>query len=169
MRAAKKAGHTGTRFGAKGRGGGGDSRFGRGRRAALFMRLRSNARRVVVKARVVSQQDTRFRSSPLARHIAYLRREGVTRDGAKAHLFDAASDEADTKAFAERCEDDRHHFRLIISPEDAARMDDLRGFGTEVREAMAQRIDHLASEGLVVFAPDLIGTLRQHDLDQAGA
>ncbi|MBB2199911.1 MAG: DUF3363 domain-containing protein [Gluconacetobacter sp.] len=136
MRAAKKAGHTGTRFGAKGRGGGGGSRFGRGRRAALSMRLRSNARRVVVKARVVRQQGTRFRSAPLARHIAYLRREGVTRDGAKAHLFDAGSDEADSKAFAERCEDDRHHFRFIVSPEDAARMEDLRGFARELMQDM---------------------------------
>ncbi|MBB2206469.1 relaxase/mobilization nuclease domain-containing protein [Gluconacetobacter takamatsuzukensis] len=136
MRAAKKAGHTGTRFGARGRGGGGGSRFGRGRRAALSMRLRSNARRVVVKARVVRQQGTRFRSAPLARHIAYLRREGVTRDGAKAHLFDAGSDEADSKAFAERCEDDRHHFRFIVSPEDAARMEDLRGFARELMQDM---------------------------------
>jgi type IV secretory pathway VirD2 relaxase len=136
MRAAKRAGHTGTRFGAKGRGGGGGSRFGRGRRAALSMRLRSNARRVVVKARVVRQQGTRFRSAPLARHIAYLRREGVTRDGARAHLFDAGSDEADSKAFAERCEDDRHHFRFIVSPEDAARMEDLRGFARELMQDM---------------------------------
>ncbi|MFT8932604.1 MAG: DUF3363 domain-containing protein [Acetobacter syzygii] len=136
MRAAKKAGHTGTRFGAKGRGGGGGSRFGRGRRAALSMRLRSNARRVVVKARVVRQQGTRFRSAPLARHIAYLRREGVTRDGARAHLFDAGSDEADSRAFAERCADDRHHFRFIVSPEDAARMEDLRGFARELMQDM---------------------------------
>ncbi|MBB2185441.1 relaxase/mobilization nuclease domain-containing protein [Gluconacetobacter liquefaciens] len=136
MRAAKRAGHTGTRFGAKGRGGGGGSRFGRGRSAALSMRLRSNARRVVVKARVVRQQGTRFRSAPLARHIAYLRREGVTRDGARAHLFDAGSDEADSKAFAERCADDRHHFRFIVSPEDAARMEDLRGFARELMQDM---------------------------------
>ncbi|MBO1361111.1 DUF3363 domain-containing protein [Acetobacter sacchari] len=135
MRAAKKAGHTGTRFGAKGKGGGG-SRFGRGRRAALSMQLRSNARRVVVKARVVRQQGTRFRSAPLARHIAYLRREGVTRDGARAHLFDAEKDVTDDKAFAERCADDRHHFRFIVSPEDAAKMDDLRGFARELMQDM---------------------------------
>ncbi|MCQ9156825.1 relaxase/mobilization nuclease domain-containing protein [Acidomonas methanolica] len=135
MRAAKRAGHTGTRFGAKGKGGGG-SRFGRGRRAALSMQLRSNARRVVVKARVVRQQGTRFRSAPLARHIAYLRREGVTRDGEKAHLFDAEKEVADDRAFAERCADDRHHFRFIVSPEDAAKMDDLRGFARELMQDM---------------------------------
>ena len=39
-----------------------------------------------------------------------------------------------TKAFAERCEDDRHHFRFIISPEDAAELENLRAF---TRELMA--------------------------------
>ena len=35
-------------------------------------------------------------------------------------MFDATSDAADEQAFAERTADDRHHFRFIISPEDAA-------------------------------------------------
>ena len=43
-------------------------------------------------------------------------------------MFDARSDEADAKAFAERCEDDRHHFRFIVSPEDAPEMADLKTF-----------------------------------------
>ena len=30
-------------------------------------------------------------------------------------MFDATSDEADGDSFAERCEDDRHHFRFIVS------------------------------------------------------
>ena len=63
--------------------------FGRGRRAAVSIRLRSNARRVVMKARVVRHQGTRFRSAPLPKHIAYLKREGVTRDGEDARMFDA--------------------------------------------------------------------------------
>jgi type IV secretory pathway VirD2 relaxase len=89
---------------------------------------------VIVKARVVRHQGARFRAAPLARHIAYLEREGVTRDGADARMFDANSDSADERAFAERCEDDRHHFRFIISPEDAGEMADLRAF---TRELMA--------------------------------
>jgi type IV secretory pathway VirD2 relaxase len=40
-------------------------------------------------------------------------------------MFDAAG-EADGRAFAERCSDDRHHFRFMVSPEDAAQMADLR-------------------------------------------
>ena len=131
MRAAKKAGHTGMAF-AGGRKTQGRSTFGRGRRAALSLSSRSTSRRVLVLARVVRHQGQRFRSAPLARHIAYLKRDGVTRDGADARMFDARSDEADGKAFAERCEDDRHHFRFTVSPEDAADMTDLRAFTREV-------------------------------------
>ena len=47
-------------------------------------------------------------------------------------MFDAASDEADTKSFADRCEDDRHHFRFIISPEDAAELENVRTFAREL-------------------------------------
>ncbi len=47
------------------------------------------------------------------------------------------------------------------------------GFGAEVREAMDRRVDHLVEEGLarrqgqrVVFARDLLDTLRRRELDQ---
>ena len=85
-----------------------------------------------MKARVVRHQGTRFRSAPLPKHMAYLKREGVTRDGEDARMFDAASDTADERAFAERCEDDRHHFRFIVSPEDAAELGDLKTFTREL-------------------------------------
>ena len=53
MRAAKRAGHVGDSFrSSQGRS---RSRFGRGRRAAVSIQLRSNSRRVVMKARVVRQ------------------------------------------------------------------------------------------------------------------
>jgi type IV secretory pathway VirD2 relaxase len=146
MRAAQKAGHVGSSFrSSQGRS---RSRFGRGRRAAVSIRLRSNARRVVMKARVVRHQGTRFRSAPLPKHMAYLKRDGVTRDGADARMFDATSDAADEQAFAERTADDRHHFRFIISPEDAAELADLRTFTRElmqdVERDLGTRLDWVA-------------------------
>ena len=132
MRAARKAGLTGKELG-RGRSGG-SSTFGRGRRAALSLAARSPGRRVVVMARIVRHQGKRFRSALLSKHVAYLKREGVTRDGADARMFGATTEDADTKAFAERCEDDRHHFRFTVSPEDAPEMLDLRTF---TRELMA--------------------------------
>jgi type IV secretory pathway VirD2 relaxase len=128
MRAAKKAGHVGNSF-RSGRSRGRSS-FGRGRRAAISIRLRANARRVVMKARVVRHGGRR--SAPLPKHLAYLKREGVTRNGKDARMFDATSDTVDERAFAERCEDDRHHFRFIISPEDAAALGDLKTFTREL-------------------------------------
>ena len=149
MRAAKKAGHIGKSFG-RGKTGRGGSRFGRGRRAALSLSLSSTSRRVVMKARVVRHHGTRFRSAPLPKHIAYLKREGVTRDGADAQMFDARYDAADERAFAERCEDDRHHFRFIVSPEDAAQLKDLRAFTrelmTDVERDLGTRLDWVATD-----------------------
>jgi type IV secretory pathway VirD2 relaxase len=146
MRAAKRAGHTGRGFGpAKA---GDRSRFGRGRRAAISIRLRSNSRRVVMKARVVRHRSPRFRTAPLSTHIAYLQREGVTKDGRTARMFDAASEAADEKAFAERCHNDRHHFRFIVSPEDAGEIGDLRVFTrelmTDVERDLGTRLDWIA-------------------------
>src|SRR5208282_5083414 len=131
MRAAKKAGHRGQAF-RQSSGTAGRSTFGRGRRAALSLASRSPSRRVVVMTRIVRHHGGRFRSAPLAKHLVYLRREGVTRDGADARMFDANSDDADTKAFVQRCEEDRHHFRFTVSPEDASQMADLRAFTREL-------------------------------------
>jgi type IV secretory pathway VirD2 relaxase len=146
MRAARKAGHTGKGFGREGRCAG--SRFGRGRSAALALSLRSPSRRVVIKARVVRHRGTKFRSAPLARHLGYLKRDGVTRNGADATMFDARSDQADERGFASRVEGDRHHFRFIVSPEDAADMQDLHAFTRELmmnaERDLGTRLDWIA-------------------------
>lgn len=131
MRAARKAGHTGYKFGS-GTSSRGRSTFGRGRFAAAARGLSRTQRQVVVKARVVRHRGTRFRSAPLAKHVAYLQREGVTRDGRDAGLFGPEGEDLDGRDFAARCEDDRHHFRFIVSPEDAGQMQDLRAFARDL-------------------------------------
>jgi type IV secretory pathway VirD2 relaxase len=68
----------------------------------------------------------------LRAHIGYLKRDGVTRDGSSGKLFDAAEDNADGRAFAERCDGDRHHFRFIVSPDDAGELESLRSFTREL-------------------------------------
>ncbi len=49
-------------------------------------------------------------------------------------MFDAERDRADVGAFAERCEDDRHHFRFIVSPEDGAELRSLPDFTRELMD-----------------------------------
>lgn len=148
VRAAKKSGHVSS-SGASGRGSGyGRSSFGRGRTRFARARLFSPSRRVVVKARVVRHKGRAFRSAPLVAHVAYLKREGVTRDGERGVMFDATSDSADDRAFAGRCEGDRHHFRFIVSPEDAANMQDLKAFTRDLARQMevdlGTRLDWIA-------------------------
>ena len=50
--------------------------------------------RFVIKARVVRHRGHQFRSATLTKHVIYLERDGVSRDGADARLFDAKSDVA---------------------------------------------------------------------------
>ena len=130
LAATQKAGGL-HRAGARGKGRGG---FGRGRAASLgaLRGLTSKSRGAVVKTRVVRHGP---KAAPLAAHLSYLRRDGVTRDGAPGKMFDAAGDAADARAFAERCQGDRHHFRFIVSPDDAMQLSDLRAF---TRDLMAQ-------------------------------
>jgi type IV secretory pathway VirD2 relaxase len=138
LAAAKKAGAGVSRSGRIVAGN--RSRFGRGQRASIqanrFITARS--RGAVIKARVVRQSA---RSAPLATHLSYLRREGVTRDGEKARLFGPGGNDADPKAFAERCEGDRHHFRFIVSPDDAAEMADLKSFTRDLVDQMEKDLE----------------------------
>lgn len=118
------------------------SRFGRGQRASIQANrlLTGRSRIVVIKTRVVRHSA---RSAPLGAHLNYLRRDGVTRDGEKARMFGPESNDMDVGAFAERCEDDRHHFRFIVSPEDAPEMVDLKSY---TRELMVQMEKDLGTE-----------------------
>ncbi|WP_449472704.1 relaxase/mobilization nuclease domain-containing protein [Sphingobium chungangianum] len=135
-RAAAKAG-----FLAKGRAGSGTGWTGRGARAGLPTRANPHARRVIIKARIVRHKGLRFRAAPMSRHLSYLQREGVSQEGQEPDMFDATGDGVDTKAFAQRCAEDRHHFRFILSPEDAAEMDDLRGFTRDLMADVASDLD----------------------------
>jgi type IV secretory pathway VirD2 relaxase len=148
LRAAKKAGEGDSYAGRKQSSRHGRSTFGRGRTAFGRSRLFAAQRRVVVKARVVRHQGRAFRSAPLSAHVAYLERDGVTRDGRKAHMFAATEDRADATAFARRGQDDRHHFRFVVTPEDAAELTDLNAFTrdlvSQMESDLGTRLDWVA-------------------------
>ncbi|MER8751651.1 relaxase/mobilization nuclease and DUF3363 domain-containing protein [Mesorhizobium sp. M1050] len=111
------------------------STFGRGRSASVRANrlLTGPSRTVIIKTRLVRHHA---RGAPLAAHLTYLRREGVTRDGEKTRLFGPETGEVDGGAFAEWCGDDRHHFRFIVSPEDAVDMADLKAFARDLMGQM---------------------------------
>lgn len=104
------------------------SRLGRGHTAARFVgaKLTPMSRRVTIKTLLVNHQ----RASPqsLLKHLRYIERDGVGRDGEPGQAYGPQTDTADLNAFKERCADDRHHFRFILSPEDGAELEDLRTY-----------------------------------------
>ena len=134
-RAANQSGRVGELV----RGARSGSSFGRSRAAALGMNKHPATRRVIIKTRIVKNGNAP--PGALSQHISYLERDGVTKDGQDAALFDAGGDDADRDSFAERCEDDRHHFRIMVSPEDAAEMEDLRSFTRELMADMERDLD----------------------------
>ncbi|TMN19389.1 relaxase/mobilization nuclease and DUF3363 domain-containing protein [Pseudoxanthomonas sp. X-1] len=104
------------------------SRLGRGHTAARFAgaKLTPMSRRVTIKTLLANHQ----RASPqsLSKHLRYVERDGAGRDGEPGRAYGPQADEADLDAFKERCQDDRHHFRFIVSPEDGAELHELRTY-----------------------------------------
>jgi type IV secretory pathway VirD2 relaxase len=105
--------------------------------------VRTRARRVAVKARIVKlnpqRGGTRGRQfvsgKAVDAHLRYLERDGVTRDGEKGQVYSAEHDVADGSAFLDRGRDDRHQFRFIVSAEEGVELSDLR---QTTRDLMAQ-------------------------------
>ena len=50
----------------------------------------------------------------------------------------AAGNDVDGRAFAERSEGDRHHFRFIVSPDDTGQLGSLRNFTRELMDQAAR-------------------------------
>ena len=80
---------------------------------------RTDARRVVVKARVV--RLTAYGAKAAAMHLRYIERDGVEKDGSKGALY--GPDGPVRRTFEEPRFGEKHQFRLIVSPEDAGEMD----------------------------------------------
>ena len=126
----------------------GNHAMARGAAAAAFAqdRLGPRSRRVVVKTRLVvlSQRS----AGAVQAHLRYIAREGVTRDSERGVAYDARDDRVDLAAFEQRGRGDRHQFRFIVAPEDAAELEDLQRFTREFMEQMevdlGSRLDWVA-------------------------
>jgi len=139
----------------------GGSRIGRGAVGGRVLGARDphlglRARRAIVKTRLV-RLGTRGIGAARA-HLRYIQRDGVGRDGGVGELYSASEDAADGRAFLERCDGDRHQFRLIVSAEDGAEYDDLRPL---IRRLVARMEEDLGT-GLDWVAADHADTLHPH-------
>ena len=112
------------------------SRLGRGHTAARFAgaKLTPLSRRVTIKSLLVNQRQVSPQS--LSKHLRYIERDGAGRDGEPGPAYGPQADEADLDAFKERCADDRHHFRFIVSPEEGGDLDDLRTYTRHLMNRM---------------------------------
>ena len=123
------------RFNARGRGAKIAATFPRGSGwsfdRASGMNIRP--RRVTVKVRIVKPGG---KAGGVQAHLRYLEREGVTREGEPGRLYSTFTDEVERDVFVERGMDDRHQFRIILSPEDGAAYEDLKPFTRDVMAKM---------------------------------
>jgi hypothetical protein len=90
--------------------------------------------RVIVKTHVSRHRPGKARGS-LTRHASYLGRDNASADGQPGVFYDATRDEVNAKAETAPWVDDRHHFRVIISPERGEDIPSMTGY---VREVMAR-------------------------------
>ena len=144
-RAIRRAGGNPNRDPGTGKGGGRFNARGRGAAMALSLKdrsawsrdgsgVRTRARRVAVKARVVKLNPQRgaargrqfVGAKAVDAHLRYLERDGVTRDGEKGQVYSGERDVEDGRAFLDRGRDDRHQFRFIVSAEDGVELADPR-------------------------------------------
>jgi type IV secretory pathway VirD2 relaxase len=86
-----------------------------------------------VKVRIVKHAE--MRPASLKENLDYIERDGVQPDGSPGRLEAAEQEEIDADSFARRIEPDRHHFKIIVSPEDGAQIGELKSY---TRELMAQ-------------------------------
>ncbi|MBD3817840.1 MAG: relaxase/mobilization nuclease domain-containing protein [Brevundimonas diminuta] len=106
--------------------------------------------RVIVKAMVSRHLGKgAARAAALAAHVVYLGRQGAGVEGDRAEFFDREIDNLDARAAVNNWGGDRHHFRLIVSPENGKRIRDLR---TYVRDVMGRVGADLGQPGLTWIA-----------------
>jgi type IV secretory pathway VirD2 relaxase len=101
----------------------GGSGMGRGkaRRSSIGVRAPGpDARRVVVKAHVARLTATGAKAAKL--HLRYIERDGVEKDGSKGVLY-GADGPIGVAVFEQPRPEEKHQFRLIVSPEDAGELD----------------------------------------------
>ncbi|WP_165793520.1 DUF3363 domain-containing protein [Hyphococcus luteus] len=118
--------------------------------AARYAFAGARSRRVAVKIRSV-----RLGANGLAKaraHLSYIQRDGAGRnengEKEKARLYGPDVEKADGAAFLEEGRDDRHQFRIILSPEDAGELGRLdsytRDFMAAVEKDLGTRLDWVA-------------------------
>ena len=100
----------------------------------------STRQRVVVKALVSRHKPGNARGS-IARHASYLGRESASADGQPGVFYDAQRQSVNARQEVTTWAEDRHHFRLIISPEHGGDIPDMTAYVREVMRRVQRDLD----------------------------
>lgn len=111
---------------------------GRGVVAASLAKSRTGVgqRRAIIKVRLVRLGAGGLKSART--HLRYLERAGVSRDGEPGRAYGPHTEVADTPEFIAAGAGDRHQFRVILAPEDATELGDLRDYTRGLMGRMEQ-------------------------------
>jgi type IV secretory pathway VirD2 relaxase len=101
--------------------------------------MNKGGRRAVVKVRIAKLKTGNL-AAPRA-HLRYLQRDGVDRSGDPGKLYGPELDEVDGGAFTDKCDGDRHQFRIIVSPDDGDRLADLKPFVRDLMQDMERDLE----------------------------
>ncbi|HEY5363825.1 MAG TPA: DUF3363 domain-containing protein, partial [Aestuariivirga sp.] len=129
MRSGRKSSFTGQRIG---RGGAWGTLASTG-----FMA--GGSRKAVIKVRIAKLKAGNLAGARA--HMRYIQRDGVTLQGEPGQLYGKDTDEADGSAFIERCNGDRHQFRIIVSADDGAELHDIKPFIRDLMQRMEMDLE----------------------------
>jgi type IV secretory pathway VirD2 relaxase len=101
--------------------------------------------RVIVKTHVARHKPGKAKGS-LTRHASYLGRDSASADGKPGVFYDATQQGLDAKEQTAAWVPDRHHFRIIISPERGGDIPDMTAY---VRDVMQRVEKDLALAGVI--------------------
>jgi type IV secretory pathway VirD2 relaxase len=101
--------------------------------------MNKGGRRAVVKVRIAKLKAGKL-AAPRA-HLRYLQRDGVDRSGKTGKLYGPELDEVDGAAFTDKCDGDRHQFRIIVSPDDGDCLADLKPFVRDLMQDMERDLE----------------------------
>jgi type IV secretory pathway VirD2 relaxase len=75
-------------------------------------------------------------AAKLKDHLSYLERDATQKDASPGKLYGSLIHDVDTESFRDRCKGDRHHFRFVVSPEDAGQLADVRAYTRDLVSRM---------------------------------
>lgn len=110
------------------------------RRGNIFAN-RGFSQRVVVKAHYKKHSSGGAGAGNLRGHLSYITRDGAGVDKERPDLFGSKGNELERTDFYHECKNDRHHFRLIISPENGHEIDDFEGYIVRVMDRVQEDLD----------------------------